>query len=321
MNRSPIVWATGLLLVLSTFMAWSRGAASAEQPVRKSGGAPGEALAAAFPGLASSGLTHARLADLPKGVLLKAGELTVTESQLEEETAKAPAEVKGQLRKYAFFMLEQMATQRLLLQAAKRYEAEEHAALPGKSDSEVIQAYVAKMLGQPEVTDGELMEFYDLNKGMLGEAPFGQVRDQIKPFVLRQKAQAAGLEFVRALGRRTVIEVSTSWLKEQAPREMDNAVDKTRRSGRPSLVDFGATGCRPCDLMAPILEALRKKYAGRANVLFVHVREEPVLAARYGIESIPVQVFFDRTGKEVFRHTGFFPQADVEKQLAEMGVK
>jgi len=86
-------------------------------------------------------------------------------------------------------------------------------------------------------------------------------------------------------------------------------------------VEFGATGCVPCDMMQPILDNLRKDYPQKLNVVFVHVREEQVLAARYGIRSIPVQVFFDAQGQEVFRHVGFFAQAEVDKQLAAMGVR
>jgi thioredoxin 1 len=74
-------------------------------------------------------------------------------------------------------------------------------------------------------------------------------------------------------------------------------------------------------MMKPILDTLKTKYTGRLNVLFVHVREEQVLAARYGIQSIPVQVFFDKDGKEVVRHTGFFPQDKIEQELSKMGVK
>ena len=110
-------------------------------------------------------------------------------------------------------------------------------------------------------------------------------------------------------------------MKEQAALAKDNLVDKARASGLPSMVDFGASGCQPCEMMAPILETLKKKYAGKVNVEFVHVRDEQVLASRYGIQSIPVQVFFDKDGKEVFRHVGFFPQDEIEKKLAEMGVK
>lgn len=61
-------------------------------------------------------------------------------------------------------------------------------------------------------------------------------------------------------------------------------------------------------------------YPEKLNVVFVHVGEEQVLAARYGIRSIPVQVFFDAEGREVFRHVGFFAQDDVNRQLAQMGV-
>jgi len=74
-------------------------------------------------------------------------------------------------------------------------------------------------------------------------------------------------------------------------------------------------------MMTPILSELERTYAGRANILFVHVGEEELLAARYGIESIPVQIFFDRTGREVFRHVGFFPKEAIVKKLAEMGAK
>jgi thioredoxin 1 len=73
--------------------------------------------------------------------------------------------------------------------------------------------------------------------------------------------------------------------------------------------------------MAPILESLRREYEGKANVIFVHVGEQQVLASRYGIRAIPVQVFFDRSGQEVSRHVGFFAEDDIKAKLREAGVK
>ena len=64
----------------------------------------------------------------------------------------------------------------------------------------------------------------------------------------------------------------------------------------PRLLDLGATSCIPCKLMAPILEELEREYAGRANVVFVHVPENPVLGARYGIRSIPAMYLIDHEG-------------------------
>ncbi|OHB73069.1 MAG: hypothetical protein A2Z25_06720 [Planctomycetes bacterium RBG_16_55_9] len=123
------------------------------------------------------------------------------------------------------------------------------------------------------------------------------------------------------MGKRRQIEVSASWLKTQAALAQDNPVDRARASGRASLIDFGSTGCVPCDMMAPILEVLREKYQGKVDVLFIHVGEEPILASRYGVQAIPAQIFFDKNGKEIFRHVGFFPQEQIETQLSQMGVK
>jgi thioredoxin 1 len=114
--------------------------------------------------------------------------------------------------------------------------------------------------------------------------------------------------------------VNESWLEQQAKVAMDNPVDKARASGKPTMVEFGATGCIPCDKMQPILDNLRKNYPGKLNVVFVHVRKEAILASRYGIRSIPIQAFFDEKGKEVFRHVGFFPEDEVVKQLSRMGL-
>ena len=81
----------------------------------------------------------------------------------------------------------------------------------------------------------------------------------------------------------------------------------------PRLVDLGATKCIPCKRMAPILEALRVDYAGAVNVQFIDVWKDPQAGTPYKIRLIPTQVFFDRTGRERFRHEGFFGRAEIEQ--------
>jgi thioredoxin 1 len=171
------------------------------------------------------------------------------------------------------------------------------------------------------VTDAEVKDFYENNKDACGGATLEQMKGQLHQYVQQQKEKAAGDEYIRSLGKRVPIRVSADWTARQAVLARDNPVDKARLSGKPSMVDFGASGCRPCDMMAPILKTLEGKYEGKANILFVHVREQQVLGARYGIEGIPSQVFFDKDGREVFRHVGFYPQDQIERHLAEMGVK
>jgi len=89
----------------------------------------------------------------------------------------------------------------------------------------------------------------------------------------------------------------------------------------PRLVDLGADKCIPCKMMAPILEEMKKDYAGTINVEFIDVWKEPDKAKEYGISIIPTQIFFDASGKELFRHEGFFSKEDILGKWKEFGVE
>lgn len=89
----------------------------------------------------------------------------------------------------------------------------------------------------------------------------------------------------------------------------------------PKLVDLGSTTCIPCKEMAPILEELRQEYKGQVEVEFINVSDNVAAADEYRISVIPTQIFLDADGKEVFRHEGFFPKADILAQFEKMGVK
>jgi thioredoxin 1 len=88
----------------------------------------------------------------------------------------------------------------------------------------------------------------------------------------------------------------------------------------PKLLDLGATKCIPCKMMAPILEGLKKEYAGRMDVEFIDVWQNPAAGEQYKIEMIPTQIFFDAAGKELFRHVGFFGKEDILGKWRELGV-
>jgi thioredoxin 1 len=88
----------------------------------------------------------------------------------------------------------------------------------------------------------------------------------------------------------------------------------------PRLLDLGATKCIPCKKMAPILEGLKKEFGGKLVVEFIDVWQNPDAAKQYGIEVIPTQIFYDATGKELFRHIGFFGREDILGKWKELGV-
>ena len=70
----------------------------------------------------------------------------------------------------------------------------------------------------------------------------------------------------------------------------------------PKLIDLGADKCIPCKMMAPILEGLKKDYAGKFDVEFIDIWKNPAAGEQYRIEMIPTQIFYDAEGKERFRH-------------------
>jgi len=85
-----------------------------------------------------------------------------------------------------------------------------------------------------------------------------------------------------------------------------------------TMVDLGAKACIPCKMMMPVMDAVEKEYAGKAAIIFIDVWENPDQSKRYGLKSIPTQIFYDRQGKEVFRHEGFFDKKPISEILDKL---
>jgi len=93
------------------------------------------------------------------------------------------------------------------------------------------------------------------------------------------------------------------------------------KKGLPKLLDLGAGKCIPCKMMTPILEQLKTEYAGALEVEFIDVWKNPDAGKQCKIEVIPAQIFYDATGKELFRHIGFFAKEDILAKWQELGVE
>ncbi|MBU0729603.1 MAG: thioredoxin family protein [Proteobacteria bacterium] len=88
-----------------------------------------------------------------------------------------------------------------------------------------------------------------------------------------------------------------------------------------TMVNFGSEKCLPCRMMTPVINKLKKEYAGKASILYIDIYENRNIARKYGISTVPTQIFYDKQGLEVFRHIGFFDHENSWAQLEKLGVR
>jgi len=86
------------------------------------------------------------------------------------------------------------------------------------------------------------------------------------------------------------------------------------QSANPVLVDFWATWCRPCQMVAPILEELTREYSGKLTIAKLDVDQNQQTAQKYRVMSIPTMIIF-KEGKPIANIVGFKPKDKLKQEL------
>ena len=93
-----------------------------------------------------------------------------------------------------------------------------------------------------------------------------------------------------------------------------NFEQEVLRADLPVLVDFWASWCGPCRMLSPVIAEIAEEYAGKVKVGKVNVDEQPNLANRYGIASIPTVMLF-KNGEVINTSLGYRPKNELETML------
>ncbi len=88
------------------------------------------------------------------------------------------------------------------------------------------------------------------------------------------------------------------------------------KSSLPVLVDFNATWCGPCKMLAPTIEKMVGEYEGKAKIVALDIDENGDVAAKYGVMSIPTLIVF-KGGEAINRSVGLIPEAKVKALIDE----
>src|SRR5918995_2444219 len=94
----------------------------------------------------------------------------------------------------------------------------------------------------------------------------------------------------------------------------DTFTQEVLESEKPVIVDFWAEWCGPCHAVAPVLDRIVEERDGDLKLVKVNIDEQPGLAARYGVQSIPTMILF-KDGEPAAAAIGAQPKTSLEKSL------
>ena len=249
----------------------------------------------------------------------------ISVAQFGREMDKVPSPYREMLQEDPKQFLDQLVMQEVLLQEAERLGVKSDANVkPEEKDSSQIQNLLKKeVIDKVKVNKEEIEILYKEHQSKMGKKKLDEVAPLLEELIRDAKGKEKVEEYITSLREKAKVEIDENRLKgitAVAPdTNTSEEFNKAVKSGKPLLVDFGANNCVPCRQLRPILKDIAKEQSGKAEILIIDVYKFKSLAADHKIQVVPTLIFFDKTGKEVYRHMGAWDKDSIVKKLAEIG--
>jgi thioredoxin 1 len=258
-------------------------------------------------------------------VLAMVNDRKITVAQFDRELRKIPAPFQEVFREEPRQYLDQVITKEVVLQEAKRLGVKADPEARGEDiDLSIMQNLVKKeVLDKIQVDPKEVAEVYKQHKDQMEKKSLAEATPMIEEAIRELKGKEKVEEYLASLRNKAKIDINESRLKDLTalppPTNTNEEFQQAIKSGKPLLVDFGANSCMPCRQLRPILKEIKKEHAEKARILIIDVYEYKDLAREYRVQLIPTLIFFDKTGKEMYRHVGAWDKDSIVEKLKEAG--
>jgi len=259
-----------------------------------------------------------------KDVLALVNTSKITEDYLKNRYESLPEQYKSVYKNDMVQFLNQLIIREMLYQEAVKIGFEKD--LNNVKDKEqrrdmAIEKLIKDITGKIEILEEDIKKFYNDRISEMGGASYEQVKSNIKNYLFQQEQTEVINNFIEILKKEAEIVKDEEWIKEQQALKPQNPLDEALKSGKPTVLDLGASSCVPCKMMKPIFAELEQEYKGKANILLLEIYEYKALANKYKVMVIPTQIFFDRDGSQFWRHEGFLSKNEIIEKLKEMGAE